>query len=247
MKPSYSSASTVWATSDAIDIASKSNSKVPPAAEVIKKPKFLLADAHALVAEGLTKLLEGDFEIVGMVHDGRAAVSAVRDLKPDVVLLDISMPLLNGIDAAREIRKLDDRVKIVILSMYREVSYVEQAFAAGASAYVIRDCAGKDLRQAIWKALMGQRYVTPALIRGDVFTLLHTSQVKKRRDLAVTPRQLEVLQLLAEGRSAKEVASMLNLSPRTVEFHKYRLMQRLGIQNTTSLVRFAMRNGIIGG
>jgi DNA-binding NarL/FixJ family response regulator len=178
------------------------------------------------------------------VHDGRTAIAAVRDLKPDVVVLDISMPLLNGVDAAREIHKVAPKVKIVFLTMHMDSNYVHEAFEAGASAYVIKHSASLDLKFAIRSALLGKTYVTPT-VTSDGMGPLRGSSRRTRKPNALTARQREVLQLVAEGRTAKEAAAILNVSPRTVEFHKYRLMQQLGFTTTAQLLQFAVKHRIV--
>jgi DNA-binding NarL/FixJ family response regulator len=208
------------------------------------KARVLLVDDHAIFTEGLRTLLESEFSVVGAAQDGRAALRLVRDLKPDVVIMDISMPQLNGIDALRKIRKLDRRVKIVILTMHNEITYVREALEAGASAYVLKQSPAVDLRLAVQKALRGQTYV-PAVVANEFLPDTRASRLTKKRPSLLTLRQREVLQLLAEGRSAKEVASILNVSPRTIEFHKYQLMKQLDLRNMTLLLRFAIKHRII--
>ena len=210
-------------------------------------PKVVLADDHTIVTEGLKALLEPEFQIVAKVDNGRAAIKAVRDFNPDVVILDISMPLLNGIDAAREIRKFDPKIKIVFLTMHTELAYVQEAFDAGASGYVIKHSASIDLQLAIRRALLGRTYITPGVAENGVDALLRGSRRARKPLARLTSRQREVLQLLAEGRSAKEAAAILNLSSRTVEFHKYRLMQQLGLRTTAQLTQFAIKHKIIAG
>jgi len=189
--------------------------------------------------------LEPELEIVATVDNGRAAIKAVRDFKPAVVILDISMPLLNGIDTAREIRKFDPKIKIVFLTMHNELAYVQEAFDAGASGYVIKHSASIDLQLAIRRALLGRTYITPGVAENGVDALLRGSRRSRKPSARLTSRQREVLQLLAEGRSAKEAAAILNLSSRTVEFHKYRIMQQLGLRTTAQLTQFAIRQKII--
>jgi DNA-binding NarL/FixJ family response regulator len=210
------------------------------------KPTVILADDHTIVTEGLKALLEPEFEIVATVDNGRAAIKAVRDFNPTVIVLDISMPQLNGFDTAREIRKLAPKVKIVFLTMHTELSYVKEALATGASAYVIKHSASVDLVLAIRRAILGRTYITPGIVN-DVDALLRGSRRARAGSPPLTSRQREVLQLLAEGRSAKETAAILNLSSRTVEFHKYRLMHQLGLRTTAELTQFAIKHKIISG
>jgi DNA-binding NarL/FixJ family response regulator len=208
------------------------------------KVKVLLADDHTIVSEGLRAVLEPEFQIVAAVHDGRAAVKAAETLKPDIVVMDISLPMLNGIDAAREIRKAAPKVKIVFLTMHTDATYVQEAFEAGASGYVIKHSAILDLKVAIHRALLGKSYVTPSVAKDARSAARGLRSRKKAADL-LTPRQRQVLQLVAEGRSAKEAAAILNVSPRTIEFHKYRLMQQLGLENTAQLLQFAIKHRIV--
>jgi DNA-binding NarL/FixJ family response regulator len=208
-------------------------------------PKVVLADDHTIVTEGLKALLEPEFQIVAKVDNGRAAIKAVRNFIPDVVILDISMPLLNGIDTAREIRKFDPKIKIVFLTMHTELAYVQEAFDAGASGYVIKHSASIDLQLAIRRALLGRTYITPGVAENGVDAPLRGSGRARKPSARLTSRQREVLQLLAEGRSAKEAAAILNLSSRTVEFHKYRIMQQLGLRTTAQLTQFAIKHKII--
>jgi len=211
----------------------------------MKKPRVLLADDHKIVIEGLKRLLRDEFEIVGSVEDGRALVEQASTLYPDVIVADISMPQLNGIEAARQIKKIDKNIKIVFLTMHQDATYAANAFEAGASGFVLKHSASSELIRAIHEAIKGRTYVTP-LIAGD---LIHTYQEggspEKNLFKKMSPRQREVLQLLAEGKSAKEIASILNISTRTVEFHKYRMMEQLNIKTSAELVRYALKHGII--
>jgi DNA-binding NarL/FixJ family response regulator len=211
------------------------------------KPRVVLADDHAIVTEGLKALLEREFEIAATVSNGRAAIRAVRDFNPAVIVLDISMPQLNGIETARQIRKLDSKIKIVFLTMHNEFAYVQEAFGAGASGYVLKHSASVDLLLAIQRALLGRTYITPGIAENLVDARFGISGRSKKPSAQLTPRQREVLQLVAEGRSAKEAAAILNLSSRTVEFHKYRLMQQLNLRTTAQLTQFAIKHKIISG
>ena len=211
----------------------------------MKKPRVLLADDHKIVIEGLKNLLSDEFEIVGTVEDGRALVEKASTLYPDVIVADISMPQLNGIEAARQIKKIDKNIKIVFLTMHQDATYAANAFEAGASGFVLKHSASSELIRAIHEAIKGRTYVTP-LIAGD---LIRTYQAggapEKNLFKKISPRQREVLQLLTEGKSAKEIASILNISTRTVEFHKYRMMEQLNIKTSAELVRYAIKHGII--
>lgn len=211
----------------------------------MKKPRVLLADDHKIVIEGLKSLLRDEFEIVGSVEDGRALVEQASTLYPDVIVADISMPQLNGIEAARQIKKIDKNIKIVFLTMHQDATYAANAFEAGASGFVLKHSASSELIRAIREAIKGRTYVTP-LIAGDlIYTYQEGGSPEKNLFKKMSPRQREVLQLLAEGKSAKEIASILNISTRTVEFHKYRMMEQLNIKTNAELLRYAIKHGII--
>ena len=208
------------------------------------KPRLLIADDHKIFAEGLKRLLNADFDIVGVVEDGRELVAAAEKLRPDVIVVDISMPMLNGIEAVRQIKKVHPEIKVVFLTMHPDVAYAASAFKAGASGYVLKHSAPDELITAIREGLKGRTYVTP-LIAGK---LLHSYESGSHSEadtvLSLTSRQREVLQLLAEGHSAKEIAAILNISTKTVEYHKYRMMEDLGIKTTAELIRYAVKQGI---
>lgn len=210
----------------------------------MKRPRIVLADDHRIVAEGLRGLLEPEFELIGIVEDGRALITAVEELLPDVVVADISMPLLNGIEAVRQIKKTHERIKVVFLTMHPDVTYAASAFEAGASGYVLKHSAPSELIVAIQSALRGKTYVTP-LLAGELMQFYKERPDRRDELTGLTPRQREVLQLLVEGRSAKEIATILNISPRTAEFHKYRIMEDLGLKTATELIQYAIRHGII--
>jgi DNA-binding NarL/FixJ family response regulator len=210
----------------------------------MKRTRVLLADDHKIVLDGLKSLLEPEFELAGTVEDGRALVSAAQKLSPDVIVVDISMPLLNGIEAISQIKKIDPHVKVVFLTMHPDVTYAIRAFEAGASGYVLKHSAASELITAIHEATRGRTYVTP-MIAGE---LMQSYMEGARRRLDKTPsltqRQREILQLLAEGRSAKEIASIMNISPRTVEFHKYTMMSKLNLKTSSALIQYAIKHGI---
>jgi len=211
----------------------------------MKRPRVLLADDHVIVAEGLRGLLEPEFELVGIVQDGHALLDSADRLQPDVIVADISMPLLNGIDAVRQIRKHGWNIKVVFLTMHPDVAYAVSAFEAGAMGYVLKHSAPSELITAIRSALNGKTYVTP-LLAGELMQFYKGGEYKKRKEQTqLTQRQREVLQLLAEGRSAREIAAVLHISPRTVEFHKYRTMEELGIKTVADLIKYAINNGIV--
>ena len=209
------------------------------------RPRVLLADDHRILAEGVRGLLEPEFELVGIVSDGRELVEAALKLRPDVIVTDITMPSLNGIDAVARIREAGLSCGVVFLTMQRDVSYARRAMEAGASGYVLKHSAHDELVRAIRDALLGRTYVTP-LIAGELLRS-YRDEGPQTTDEArrLTPRQREVLQLSAEGRSAKQVASLLHISARTAEFHRARAMKVLGVKTSAELVQYAIRNGLI--
>ncbi len=210
----------------------------------MRKTRILLADDHQIVLEGLKNLLEPEFEIVGTVEDGRALVSQAQKLHPDVIVVDISMPLLNGIEAVRQIKKIDERSKIIFLTMHPDVTYAASAFDAGASGYVLKNSASRELVTAIKEAVRGKTYVTP-IIAGELIQTYQNSRSDENIiDRKLTDRQKEILQLVVEGYSAKEIANMLSISPRTVETHKYNMMQELNLKTTADLIKFAIKNNL---
>ena len=210
----------------------------------MKRPRIILADDHRIVIEGLRTLLKTEFEMVGTVEDGRALMDATKKLHPDVVIADISMPLLNGIEAVRQIKKNDPAVRVIFLTMHPDVTYAVEAFNAGASGYVLKHSAPSELVNAIHEVLKGRTYVTP-MIAGELIETYKKGDNEKNVEISkLTTRQREVLQLLVEGKSAKEVAGILNISTRTVEFHKYKMMEMLSIKTSPELVKFAIKNGI---
>jgi DNA-binding NarL/FixJ family response regulator len=211
------------------------------------KPRLLLADDHELLLDGLRKVLEADYDLIGAVGDGRAAVAAYEQLKPDLLLLDIALPLLNGIEAARQVRRLAPDARILFVTMQTDRVYVEEAFRAGGSGYVLKQAAASELVEAIRSVLRGRRYISPHVAEKMGVTDFDTEKDPSRLFGAqLTPRQREVLQLIAEGKALKEIASLLNISVRTVEFHKNGLMQVLGFRTTAELTRYAVDHGIVG-
>lgn len=203
----------------------------------------LLADDHAIVLEGLRHILEPEFEIVGTVADGRTLVAAVQNLRPDIVVLDISMPLLNGIQAAQLIRKANRAVILIFLTMHTDAAYAQEALEAGGSGYVLKASAGAELITAINHAARGRVFITPSIARSML--PLQRTACASADSPRLTARQREILRSIAQGRTAKEIAGLLNLSPRTVEFHKYRLMSELAVRTTAELVQFAIRHGVL--
>ena len=209
------------------------------------KIKVLLADDHAVVAQGLEAFLKDTFDLVGVVNDGRALLEGVESLRPDVVVTDLSMPLLNGMDAVRQIRARHPAVKIVILTMHRETELAAEAFRAGASGYLLKISPGEELITAIHQVALGRAYVTTLLAKDLITLLMEAGGDSSASASPLTPRQKEVLQLVAEGRTMKEVANVLNISPRTAESHKYEIMQVLGVTNTAALIQYAIKAKLI--
>lgn len=214
-----------------------------------EKLRLLLGDDHTLVRHGLRKILEerADWEIVGEADDGRSAVKKALALHPDVAVLDIGMPLLNGIDATRQIVHKAPKVKVLILSMHSDETYVTRALNAGAAGYLLKDSAGKDLIKAVTAVSQGEAFFSPAVSRlmlDDYMRRAATGGVTDRYD-TLSDREREIFQLVAEGRSNKEVAELLGISPATVETHRARILQKLDVHNTAELVLYAVRRGVI--
>ena len=209
------------------------------------RPRVLLADDHLMVAEALKSLLTPEFDLVGVVEDGRALIEAAGTLRPDVIVADVTMPHLNGIDALIRLRQLGDQTPVVFLTMHRDVSFARRALDAGASGFVLKHSASAELVTAIRAALQGKTYLTPQLA-GEVLEAMKEGPEQADDPIAsLTPRQREVLQLLAEGRSAKEIASDLEISARTVEFHKYQMMETLDLHTNAELIHFAIKHGLV--
>ena len=210
-----------------------------------RRPRVLLADDHLLVAEALTSLLTPEFDLVGVVEDGRALLEAAGKLHPDVIVADVSMPHLNGIDALAQLRQGGDRTPVVFLTMHRDVTFARRALDAGASGFVLKHSASVELVAAIRAALQGKTYLTPQLA-GEVLEAMKEGSEQAGDPVAsLTPRQREVLQLLAEGRSAKEIAANLGISARTVEFHKNQMMENLDLHTNAELIHFAIKHGLV--
>ena len=212
----------------------------------MKRPRVVIADDHVLVIDGLRRILEPECEIVGAVEDGRSLLEVAAEVRPDIVLLDISIPLLNGVEAARRLRTIVPAAKLIFVTMHGDATYVERAFHAGASGYVLKRCASAELVSAIHEVLKGRTYITP-LIRRDIVNELPGFPLWAGDSSGeLTGRQREVIQLVAEGHPAKEIAAILNISFKTVAFHKANVMRRLGIHSTAELTKYAMDHGIIG-
>jgi len=210
------------------------------------RPRILIADDHKLVAELCERLLETEFDVVGIVFDGRDLVRAASELRPDVIVLDISMPVLNGLDAGRQIKELLPAVKLVYLTMNTDVDLAAEAFRRGGHGYLLKTCAARELVLGVREVLRGKSYMSPAALSRDTVNFLRRQDKNLiHEDDRLTERQREVLQLLAEGKVMKEVADILSVSPRTVAFHKYRMMEVLGAKNTAELVRYAIRNHMV--
>ena len=210
------------------------------------QPRVLLADDHAMVLAGLRKILEPEYDLVGTAGDGRELLKLAASLKPDVVVVDISMPLLNGLDAVRQLKKTNSSVKVVFLTMHGDIDFATEAFRAGASGYLLKHSAVEELPKAINEALQGRVYITPLVAKGVLSSLMDSPAPSPSRSVDLTSQQREVLQLVAEGRTIKEIAGILNVSPRTVEFHKTNLVKMLGVKTTAELTRYAVKRGIVG-
>lgn len=210
----------------------------------MNRPRIVLADDHPIVAEGLRSLLASDFDVVAVVEEGKAAVEAARSLQPDVVVADIGMPRLNGIEVVRCLAQELPGIKVVILTMHREEAYARRALEAGAAGYVLKAAAPGNLVAAIRAALAGKVFVSPELAGELVGAAGRQSVGGGRPAAALTPRQREILQLLAAGKTAKEVGALLGISARTVESHKYEIMRAIGVRTSAELVHYAISSGI---
>ncbi len=211
-----------------------------------RKPRLLMADDHSIMLAGLRKLVEGTCDVVGAVEDGRALVEAAERLRPDLILIDISMPLLNGMDAARQIKKSVPDAKLIFLTMHASPVFATEALQAGANGYLLKQSAASELPHAIDTVLKGQTYLTPTITRSVLDSIVNRKETELKKSLMqLTPRQREVLQLLAEGKSPKDIAVLLNVSVKTVDFHKTRLMEQLGLHSTLALCKFAIAEGLV--
>ncbi len=207
-------------------------------------PRVLLADDHRLLLEAFHKLLEPTVTIVGTVADGHALLEAASRLRPDIIVLDIGMPLLNGLEAGRQIKKKIPEVRLIFLTVNEDPDFVTEAFRAGASAYLLKKSIGSELFRAIQQVMNGHTYITPLLADQMVKSLTQGTKQKKTSE-RLTPRQREVLQLLAEGHSMKQAAVILNVTQRTIAFHKYRMMDNLGLKTTAELIHFAIKQHLV--
>lgn len=212
----------------------------------MKRPRVVLADDHAMVLAGLSRLIETECDLAGTAEDGRALLDLVKETRPDVIVVDISMPLLNGIEAVRELRRSGVESRVIFLTMHSDVGLATEALEAGASAYLLKQSAAEELLTAVREVMKGRTYVTP-VIAGEVLGALMTgTRAPDRPSAKLTPRERQVLQLIAEGKSAKEVAGVLDVSVRTVEFHKYNIMEKLALRTTAELTQYAIRHGLVG-
>ena len=211
----------------------------------MNRPRIMIADDHHILAEGLRRMLEPEFDVVGLVSDGVELLAAAMQQRPDVIIADVSMPAMNGIDAAMQLRAQGVTSKVIFLTMHRDVAYARRAIKAGAAGYVLKHSVSSELITAVRQAIQGRIYVTPMIAGELIESYRQADTALSRQAHQLTTRQREVLQLVAEGRSAKEVANALKISVRTAEAHKAKIMENLELRNTTELVQYAIRNGII--
>jgi DNA-binding NarL/FixJ family response regulator len=212
---------------------------------LMKRPRIILADAHTLLLDGLKKLIEPEFEVVGAFADGLNLVEAAPKLNPTAIVLDIGMPLMNGLSAGQELKKKLPLVKLVYISMNQDGDLAGEAFRLGASGFLLKQSAAWELVQALREVVRGGYYITPLMTKGMEGSFVQNFKRRRNSKLSLTLRQKEVLQLLAEGRSMKEVGFLLNVSLRTVAFHKYTIMDRLQINNNAELIEYAMRTVLL--
>jgi len=219
---------------------------VPVTRAIMKLPRAILADDHTLVAEALRELVARHFDVVATVADGHALVASATALKPDVIVVDVAMPLLNGLEAFRQLKQKMSGVKFVFLTMNEDPELAVEAMRSGAAGYVLKKSAASELLQAMQLALRGKSYITPQIARGMQESFIRNPQGNSHPK-SLTARQRQVVQLLAEGKSMKEVAVVLRVATRTVAFHKYRIMQNLGLKTSADLIQFAIRSRIVVG
>lgn len=211
----------------------------------MKRSTILIADDHSMVVDGLRGLLEPEYEVVGTVADGRQVLPVVERLKPQLVILDISMPSLNGLDCTRQLREAGCPAKILILTMHPDATLAREALDAGASGYILKISPASELRIALKEVLLGRTYLSPAVTRDLLEVMGRATSTREDVWARLTLRQREVLQLLAEGKSHKEAAAILNVSVKTAEYHKYAILDKLGLKTNAELVQYAVRHGII--
>jgi DNA-binding NarL/FixJ family response regulator len=210
----------------------------------MKRTRVLIADDHILILEAFKRMLEPEFDVVGTVADGRALIAAAAELKPDVIVLDISMPLLNGLDAGKQVKRSLPSVKLIYLTMDQDPDLAAEAFRLGASGYILKNSSANELPYAIHEGIKGRCYVTPLVTKGMVGSFI-TAAKRRKEKIKPTTRQREVLQLLAEGKSMKEVAAILDITPTTVAFHKYSMMERLRLKTNAELIQFAIKHHLV--
>jgi DNA-binding NarL/FixJ family response regulator len=208
-------------------------------------PRILIADAYALVAELCKTLLEPEFDVVGIVTDGRALVQAAVKLRPELVLVDIGMPILNGLDAGRHVKALQPAVKLVFLTMNTEIALAAKAFELGALGYLLKTCTAAEMVTAVRQVLSGNSYLSRGVSQHEIDCLRWQGKERAEEDGRLSSRQREVLQLLAEGKGAKEIGGILNVTDRTVAFHKFRIKEILGAKNSADLVKYAVKNHLV--
>ncbi len=211
----------------------------------MKRIRILLADDHPMVLDGVAKILDDEFDVVGKVEDGRALVAVAQELNPDVIVTDMTMPLLHGLEACRQLRQLDIASKVIFLTMHADVAYAKEAFEAGASGYLLKRSAASELIKAIHTVIQGQTYLTPLVFPDGQASVDLTSQKQGLGLKTLTPRQREVLKLIAEGKSMKEISVILSISLKTVEFHKAKLLEALHIRTKADLTKFALSHGLV--
>jgi DNA-binding NarL/FixJ family response regulator len=212
---------------------------------VFVRPRVLIAEPQSLIAEAFEKLLEAECQIVGSVRDGRSLIDKVREQQPDIVVLDPSLPLLNGLDAGQQGKQIYPPLRVVVVTANEDPQLAATAFRRGASAYLLKRCAGAELLKAIFEVMRNHRYVTPLISEGMVHIMMHSLPEGPASSGPLTTRQREVLQLLAEGKSMKEAANILHIGVRTVAFHKYRMMEQLKIKTNADLIRFALTHHVV--
>jgi len=209
----------------------------------MKRPKIILADDHTILLDALRNMVEPEFEVVALCSNGRELIKAARELNPVMIVLDIGMPMMNGLNAGQRLKQILPAVKLVYLTMNQDPDMASEAFRLGASAYLLKTSAGAELIRALREVLLGGTYVTPLMTEGMVGSFVQNLKSRKNTQ-QLTLRQREVLQLLAEGLSMKEAAYILNVSPRTVAFHKYTMMDHLNIKTSAELIEYAMKRSV---
>jgi DNA-binding NarL/FixJ family response regulator len=209
------------------------------------KARILLGDDHALILDGLRTALQTQYEIAGLAKDGRALVQAAEKLKPDLIVVDISMPLLNGFEAAKQIKKILPHAKVIFLSQHLNPAYLKQALKLGASGYVLKADATEELQEAINTVLHGRTYITPAFGEAVISKLWNRDGELSEETEGLTERQREILHLIVEGRANKEIADILHVSVKTVEFHRARIMTKMGVKTVAELTKAAIQQGLI--